>query len=233
MLNMQMQWVAAAVLAFVVAATARASESAEQLARNALALEGKAERGAQLFATECAGCHGRDAQGDAVRLVPALAGQRRAYLVKQLVDFAETERSSTPMHAVLGRSKLREPQAWVDVALHLNSLEPVAEPRTGRGRAVALGEAVYRERCMSCHADDARGDDDEFVPALRNQHYGYLVSAMRAMGQGHRINLDAETAALLANLGRAELVATADYLSRLRGPVRDRARLQDDGTLSK
>src|SRR5262245_27398954 len=83
-----------------------ASEAAEQLARNALALDAKAERGAALFRVECSGCHGRAAHGNRARLVPALAGQRRAYLVKQLADFATSERVTTAMHAVVMRTKV-------------------------------------------------------------------------------------------------------------------------------
>ncbi len=209
-----------------------ASERAEQLARNALALEGKSQRGAQLFGSQCASCHGRAAHGNATQLVPALAGQRRAYLIKQLADFAESERVATQMHAVVVRSKVRDPQAWADVALHLNSLAPLTGRNGGIARQLALGEASYQQWCASCHEEDARGDDDGFVPALRNQHYEYLLQEMRALSTAHRFNLDAEIGRSLAGLEREELTAIAGYLSRLRGPVRDRARLQNDGTVS-
>ena len=209
-----------------------ASEQAEQLARNALALEGKSERGAQLFRSQCASCHGRAARGDAARLVPALAGQRRAYLIKQLADFAESERVATQMHSVVVRSAVADPHAWADVALYLNSLPPMAGSRARIARLLTLGEASYRQWCASCHEEDARGDDDGFVPSLRNQHYEYLLQEMRAMSAGHRFNMDPEIARSLSALQPDELTALAHYLSRLRGPVRDRGRLQDDGTVS-
>ena len=181
-----------------VAGPGAASEQAEQLARNALALDAKAERGAKLFRAECAGCHGRTAHGDSARLVPALAGQRRAYLIKQLADFASSERVTTAMHAVVMRSAVRDPQAWADVALYLNALSVLAAPKVGPGTDLAAGQAAYDQWCASCHESDARGDGDGFVPALRNQ----------------------------------ELAAVADHVARLRGPVRDRARLRDDGSVS-
>jgi len=194
-----------------------ASEQAEQLARNALALEGKSERGAQLFRSQCASCHGRAARGDAARLVP---------------DFAESERVATQMHSVVVRSAVADPHAWADVALYLNSLPPMAGSRARIARLLTLGEASYRQWCASCHEEDARGDDDGFVPSLRNQHYEYLLQEMRAMSAGHRFNMDPEIARSLSALQPDELTALAHYLSRLRGPVRDRGRLQDDGTVS-
>jgi cytochrome c553 len=211
---------------------AAASEQAEQLARNALALDANAGRGAALFRAECAGCHGRAAHGNSTRLIPALAGQRRAYLVKQLADFATSERMTTAMHAVVVRTKVRDPRAWADVALYLNALPVLAAPKAGPGTDLAAGQAAYEQWCASCHEGDARGDDEGFVPALRNQHYAYLVEAMLSIRSGHRLGLDAQTAQVLAELTPRELAAIADHVARLRGPVRDRARLRDDGSVS-
>jgi cytochrome c553 len=209
-----------------------ASEQAEELARNALALEGRAEHGAQLFQAQCASCHGPAARGDAAQLVPALAGQRRAYLIKQLVDFAVEERATTQMHSVVARSEVADPQAWADVALYLNSLPPLSARNTAVARLLSLGESSYRRWCVGCHEADARGDEDGFVPALRNQHYEYLLREMRAMSAGHRMNMDADTRRAMSNLKSDELTAIAHYLSRLHGPVRDRGELQKDGTVT-
>jgi cytochrome c553 len=212
--------------------TSVASEQSEQLARNALALDGRRARGEQLFNSQCASCHGPTASGDAAQLVPSLAGQRRAYLIKQLADFAEGERVTTQMHAVVVRSEIADPQAWADVALYLNSLPPLMGRNTAVARLLSMGKESYHQRCASCHEDDARGDDDGFVPALRNQHYEYLLRELRAMGAGHRFDMTPEIRRSLLALKGEELTAIAHYLSRLRGPVRDRARLRDDGTVS-
>lgn len=209
-----------------------ASEQAEQLARNALALDANAQRGARLFRAECAGCHGRAAHGDSARLVPALAGQRRAYLVKQLADFASSERVTTAMHAVVMRTRVSAPQAWADVALHLNGASVLKAPKAGPGTGLAAGQAAYERWCAACHEDDARGDDDGFVPSLRNQHYSYLLEEMLSIRAGHRPSLEPQLAAIMAESSPQELAAIADYVARLRGPVRDRTRLRDDGSLS-
>ncbi len=208
------------------------TEQAEQLTRSALSLDANPSRGATLFGSRCAGCHGEKALGDSARLIPALAGQRRAYLIKQMTDFSQRERSATQMHRVMAQRKVRDPQAWSDLASYLNSLPIPSVSQTGDARYLELGEASYQQWCASCHADDGRGDDDGFVPSLRNQHYSYLLKEMRSMADGHRVGLDPDLMRFLDGLAADELAGIADYVSRLRGPVVDRARLRDDGSLS-
>lgn len=50
------------------------------------------ERGAQLFANRCSGCHGARADGSEKPAVPRLAGQNHRYLERQLHDFIEGRR---------------------------------------------------------------------------------------------------------------------------------------------
>lgn len=75
------------------------------------------------------------------------------------------------------------------------------------------------------------GNDDGSVPSLRDQHYAYLVRQMRSLAASHRLNVDADLIRFIDSLDTEEMTAVADYLSRLRGPVRDRAKLRDDGKL--
>ena len=203
----------------------------DQQVRAALQLEANVKRGGGMYATQCASCHGPQALGDAKNVVPALAGQRQAYLIKQLADFTELERDSSDMHKVASRTAVAHPQAWADLAAYLSELSAVRAPETGDGDGVELGEAIFQEQCASCHEDDARGDDDGFIPSLRDQHYGYLVRSMRGLGASHRLNVDSDLVRFLDSFDADEITAVADYLSRLRGPTRDRAKLNDDGTL--
>ncbi|HET9448652.1 MAG TPA: c-type cytochrome [Steroidobacteraceae bacterium] len=213
--------------ATVVAAPARV----DQLVRRALQLDANASRGAALYLQNCARCHGQGAIGDARNVVPALAAQREAYLIKQLADFAELERESSEMHAVIARAAVNEPQAWADLAAYLARLPATEFPETADGEGVELGEAIFQEQCASCHEEDARGDDDGFVPSLRDQHYSYLVRQTRALAASHRLNVDPDLVRFIDSLDTDEMTAVADYLSRLRGPVRDRSKLRDDGKL--
>lgn len=224
-------WIAVIGLWAFETAVAEA-ERAEQLARIALDLDADAERGAELYRAQCAECHGAAAEGNAGRLIPVLAGQRRAYIVKQLADFVERDRIATQMHRVVSRQAVREPQAWADLALYLNNLPPPRRTQVGDGRFLQLGEASYAQWCSSCHDEDGRGDDDGFVPSVRNQHYSYLLKETRNLAAGHRFNVDEDLRRFLNSLKSDEQQGIADYMSRMQGPLKDRARMNPDGTVS-
>ncbi len=209
-----------------------AAERAEELTFQALDLEGNLRRGVALYREHCADCHGSDAYGDAQRDIPGLAAQRRAYIVKQLADFIEGDRIALQMHKVVTRDAIADPQSWADLALYLNNLPPPPTAQKGDGRHLSLGEASYEQFCFSCHEADGRGDDDGFVPSVRNQHYRYLLKEMRNLARGHRFNVESELSRFLDSMQAEEVEGLADYMSRMSGPVRDRTRLNDDGTVS-
>lgn len=206
--------------------------SVDEKVRNALQLDQNPAHGKKLYVSYCAQCHGAQALGSADKVIPSLAGQRRAYLVKQLADFSEEERASREMHAVVSQRKLKSEQAWADLSGYLNSLPRTSFPQTGDGRGLELGEAIFQDQCASCHEEDARGDDDGFIPSLRDQHYSYLVRQTRSIASWHRLNVEADLVRYLDSLDTEEATAVADYLSRMRGPVKDRDRMNSDGTVN-
>lgn len=203
----------------------------DDLVQTARSLDAEPRHGGSLFRAQCVQCHGRAALGDPGRGIPALAGQRQAYIVRQLANFVEHDRDSDLMHQVVARDQIREPQAWVDLAAYLNGLPVMKNPEHGDGSLLEFGEGVFREQCASCHEEDARGDDDGFVPSLRNQHYSYLLKQTRALAENHRRNVDPNLVLFMANLKSDELTGLADYLSRLSGPVKDRLRMRDNGVV--
>jgi len=206
--------------------------SVDQKIRNALQLDQNAGNGKKLYATHCAQCHGEQALGSAASVIPSLAGQRRAYLIKQLADFSELERDSRQMHTVVSKPALASEQAWADLSGYLNSLPRTSFPQTGDGRGLELGEAIFQDQCASCHEQDARGDDDGFTPSLRDQHYAYLVRQTRSIASWHRLNVDANLVRYLDSLDTEEATAVADYLSRMRGPIKDHDKMNNDGTVN-
>jgi cytochrome c553 len=235
-LHLQLSRPALALIALTLAnlvaphSAALGSERTDQLVRDAMALDKHPERGAKMYAVNCSACHGKEGEGNAARAIPSLAGQRQAYLIKQFVDFSQRERDSVPMHAVVSQPQLRQAQAWADIAAYLNEREPLPSPETGTGKDLELGEAIFGEQCASCHEEDGRGDDDGFVPSLRNQHYSYIVRQVENLAKWHRRNVDQDLIRFLTSFDDTERMAVADYLSRLRGPTRDRTKLNDDGT---
>jgi cytochrome c553 len=221
---------AAAVL--MAAAGAGASEeSVDRATQSAMSLDVHPDRGASQFARYCATCHGPLAQGDAGKGIPALAGQRFAYLVRQLANFAGGERDSGAMHAVLSRQELQEPQTWVDVAAYLNKSRLSPGTQTGDGTRLALGRGIFRGQCATCHRADARGGSDGFVPSLRNQHYRYLVNQLHKLGEGYRHNVDESLVRFLGSFDDDDIRATADYLSRLHGPGAVHKIMRDNGVV--
>lgn len=222
----------AALLALCYAGTAYASEESVDMAtRSALAMDAHAGVGARLFARHCQSCHGAAAGGDPARNIPSLAGQRFTYLVRQLANFAGRERDSREMHKVVSAAALKNPQAWVDIAAWLNAQPMNTAPQTGDGKHLGLGEGIFREQCASCHREDARGDDDGFVPSLRGQHQGYLANQIHGLANGRRHNLDENLMRFFNSFEDSDIAAVADYLSRLRGPGRSREKMREDGTV--
>ncbi|MGO9934992.1 MAG: c-type cytochrome [Steroidobacteraceae bacterium] len=96
---------------------------------------------------------------------------------------------------------------------------------------LALGQAIFHEQCAACHRPDAEGSGQDFVPSLRNQHFGYLVNEMHKLGDGHRHNIDENLARFLRSFDDQEMAATADFLSRLRGPGAVHPIMRNDGVV--
>jgi cytochrome c553 len=221
----------AAATMLVHAATRASEESVDRATQSALALDAHPDRGASQFERRCARCHGPQAQGDAARGTPALAGQRFAYLVRQLANFAGDERDSETMHRVVSQKELGGAQSWVDIAAYLNRTASPHRAQTGDGSRLALGRGIFHEQCANCHRGDAHGDDDGFVPSLRHQRYSYLVAQMHKLGEGQRHNVDENLVRFLRSFDDRDIDATADYLSRLRGPGAVHKVMRDDGVV--
>jgi cytochrome c553 len=229
---MNMAWIIAVVLSLAAVGQASASEESVDIAtKAALAMDAHPKAGGRLFAKNCSSCHGGDATGEPSLNTPSLAGQRFAYVVRQLANFTGNERDSSEMHKVVSKATLQQPQAWVDIAAWLNALPVNDAAQTGDGSHLGLGEGIFREQCSSCHKADARGDDDGFVPSMRAQHYGYLVNQIHGLASGRRHNLDENLMRFFKSLEEQDIAAVADYLSRLKGPGRERKKMRDDGTV--
>jgi cytochrome c553 len=222
------------LLAISLVPWARASTAEERVDHRtqvALTMDAHPVRGGQSYTQYCARCHGAEGQGDAGTFVPALAGQRFAYLVRQLANFAGAERESATMHKVSTQPPIDEPQSWVDLASYLNRLAPRADNQTGTGELSPLGRGIFHEQCASCHGADASGDETGFVPSLRHQHYGYLNKQMHKLAEGYRHNADEELVLFMRGFDEREMRGTADYVSRLQGPGTMRKTMRQDGVV--
>jgi cytochrome c553 len=210
-----MAWLA--VLLPHVSAASPVQQRADRLVHTALQLRADASRGEAIYRENCARCHYEAASGDPANLVPKLAGQRKSYLVKQLADFAANAREGEEMHSVVSLPMLDKPQTWANVATYLSRLPSAGGTETGNGSSIKLGETIFQKSCAICHGADARGSSDGFVPALRDQHYSYLIWQMRSVVSSRRPHVHPEMVKVLSALNPDDIASVADYLSRMSG----------------
>jgi cytochrome c553 len=94
------------VLALVTRSAAAQTARGTQFIERALAAEPDQRSGARIYRERCASCHGSTAHGSADPVTPSLAGQQALYLIKQMADFAEGERTAPEMHRIVALKEL-------------------------------------------------------------------------------------------------------------------------------
>lgn len=182
--------------------------------------QGDAAAGAVASRTElCQECHGEDGNSGDTQY-PKLAGQRAAYIAKQLRDFQSGARRQEVMSAMA--ESLTESQRQ-DIAAYFESREQVkARAAVEQPAARALFERGDAARgiapCASCHGTQGRGLDlGAFVaPRIAGQRYYYLRATLGDWRNGDRHNSPGNIMNLAARrLGDDEIAALADYLAGL------------------
>ncbi|MDX1734072.1 MAG: c-type cytochrome, partial [Halioglobus sp.] len=101
----------------------------------------------------CAACHGERAQGNPALAAPALAGQRAAYLERQLRHFKEGIRGADPQDVqgaqMRGMIATLPEEEFAAMAAYLASLPPpVAQPAEGAN--LMNGNNYYQSKCGAC-----------------------------------------------------------------------------------
>jgi cytochrome c553 len=212
-------WLTAAAAVLVLVLTSRSAaaqaERSNELIEQSLALRGDVANGGSLYKSLCASCHGPRAFGNPATVTPSLAGQLPLYLIKQIVDFAEANRTAPEMHRVVSLKQLLSAQSIRDVATYLSSLPPNPEPEVGDGKHLTEGKRYYNGLCAFCHGSSAEGNEQHATPSLQHQHYSYLVMQSRRLAAGHRYSVPVEVLQVLEELPFDQMTAIADYASRL------------------
>lgn len=171
-------------------------------------------RGQRVYETHCQKCHQANGGGSAAQKVPALAGQQYEYLVKQVVDFLDSERQNGTMHKQLARSGMNNATSIADVVGYVVNLPRNPAPEQGPGTALQQGKQIYDGYCASCHGRTGEGHGDLWVPNLRGQHYSYLLSQMQQMARAQRANISEDLHRMFTTYSNEEFQAVADYLTR-------------------
>jgi cytochrome c553 len=193
---------------------------AEQQLAAALGAKPDLQHGVSLFDKMCVACHNSDARGQPNGDIPAIAGQYRSVVLRQLVDFHYGKRLDQRMEAIARSHYLSGAQDLADVAAYVSALPRITDPGRGDGQLVAHGLEVYQRECASCHGPSGQGDARKGVPWLAGQHYEYLLREMYYSFDHRRPNLT-DHHVFLDRFTRPDYQGVADYLSGLISPPSD------------
>lgn len=142
--------------------------------------------GKQLAQRFCADCHGPSGIST-VENVPNLAGQRSAYLYREMRAYLSGLRGNDTMN---GAITYLSATALSNVAAYYATLDPAQPPAGGSANvevdAVQAGKAAAAA-CAGCHGE-AGVSKMPGIPSLVGQEPTYLVSAMAAYKSGDRKN---------------------------------------------
>jgi cytochrome c553 len=173
----------------------------------------------------CGGCHGLDGAGNRIKF-PRLAGQSRAYVVKQLNDFRDDRRSNDGGQMQVMASELTEADigrvadwfakqtpAWPEL-----TIEPPSD--LTRARQLATKGADGIPACVSCHsaAAPALAGSATVAPRLAGQRDFYIAKQLADFRAGNRDNDPKHVMRNIAKrLSDADITALAVFLSQTPG----------------
>ena len=153
---------------------------------NPILAAGDAEAGQAKSAT-CMGCHGL-AGNSTIPNFPKLAGQGKAYIVKQLQYFKSGERGNAMMAGV---ALSLSDQDMEDVAAYY-SIQTISENSAkGSEEMIELGRKIYvggkmdtqTTACIACHGPKGKGIPTAGFPSVAAQHADYTSSQLKAFRQ--------------------------------------------------
>ena len=195
----------------------------------AAAVEGDAEAGKAKSAM-CGACHGATGQSPA-ETYPNLAGQKAAYIAKQLADFksgARTDMMMAPMAVNLSEQDMADLGAFFesqprsvqtatteDVAVSTDSPAPVANAEvvtSTPAKAIYAGDVKAGQEksamCVACHGTDGNSVVPMY-PKLAGQSANYLAKQLADFKSGARV--DPIMAGMVAGLSTTDMDDLAAY----------------------
>jgi cytochrome c553 len=161
-------------------------------------------------AEACAECHG--AAGDPRDpAVPSLAGQQRAYLSLQLVQYREQRREDaqmSPFAQGLSDAEIEELAAYFAAQRPRGGGRPIEPARRASGRKV-----MQANHCDSCHMPDLGGQ--RHVPRLAGLDHEYLLKEMRGFKAQTRADLDGSMTMAARTLSERDIEDVVAYIASL------------------
>jgi cytochrome c553 len=164
----------------------------------------------------CGDCHGVDGIS-ATAHFPKLAGQKRAYIEKELRDFHSGTRAND--NGQMSGTRDFSTKALELAAAYFSKLPappPAGHSDDDTSRAKAIVEEGLRDvgivACRSCHDADA-----DTIPWLEAQHAGYLAKQLQDFRSGARSN-DRTMTDIAKRLSDGDIEKIANYLAAIPRP---------------
>ncbi len=166
----------------------------------------------------CIFCHGAFAQG--LGVAPRLAGQRAAYIEKELGDFRSHARDN-PFSALYMWNAVPNlhPETARALADYFSHVAPRAAEDGDRALAAQGGELFHNGEpdanivsCVACHGPNAQGV--RAIPRLAGLSYAYLKRRLQQWKEGYRPSAK-PMPRVARSLSDAQIDALASYLSFL------------------
>lgn len=170
--------------------------------------------------TTCTACHGSTGVSPAPNW-PNLAGQGERYLIKQITEIKDGERSVPEMMPFVNALTKRD---IADLAaFYASQLTPQGVTDE---KYVSMGAALYRggdvkkgiPACSSCHSPTGKGNFLAGFPSLTGQKADYTAKQLHDFREGDRTN-DGDTRimrTIAEKMSNREIEAVSHYLSGLR-----------------
>ena len=159
----------------------------------------------KLKAQTCFACHGENGVA-AIAGVPHLAAQPAQALQYQLVQFREKYRSGGGMEVMA--AKLTD-QDMRDIAAYFTAL-PKPPRRDADAQKIAHGQRVSQASyCQSCHGANLEGQ--KHVPRIAGQAPDYVVTQLRNLRSGVRVDMDGNMASAAKTLSDEDIDALAAF----------------------
>lgn len=185
---------------------------------------GDVEKGKEIAAGICAGCHNADGNS-VIPIYPILAGQYPGYIAKQLHDFKAAEGETAkrdnqimaPMVATLSDDDI------ANLATYYSQQKPQAGS-VSDASLVEAGKKLYQggdlehsiPACSSCHSPNGQGIPPHY-PRIDGQYPAYTLSQLQAFRQGTRKNdTNSTMQTIVSRMSEQEMKAVSEYIATLR-----------------
>lgn len=167
----------------------------------------------------CAACHGPAGVSTNPEW-PNLAGQHRAYLVKQINDMKQAKLRASPIMAPMIENLTSKDIQ--DLASYY-SQQPIPAGVTPKAY-LSKGERLYRggdfdkhiTACIACHGPRGTGNAQAGFPVVSGQHAAYTVLQLQQFKTGQRKNdLNSIMRDISQRMSSDDMLAVANYIAGL------------------